>query len=274
VNELKQVQSLLYRLITAPSGAADGLASEQNPPQGGLEAVVGGDDRVSAIDRVEIYANMYFYRLLEVLKEDYPATSAVLGEINFHNLVTGYLIDYPPTEPSVFWAGRYLPDYLRDHPLAAEFPFAPDLAMVERKIIEIFCAADATLLDVDTMRAIPAERWPSLRMKLAPAAALLDERWKVGDILRAVEAGRGWERPVHGALKMLIWRSKSRVHHRELEKTEAAALQRLQRGATFGRVCGTIASSVTADRAAAEINRLLERWLSDQVLVLVPRRSD
>src|SRR4029077_16644916 len=61
---LKQLQSILYRLITAASGVAEGLAAERNMPAGGLDALVLGDDRLTAEARVDIYANMYFYRLL------------------------------------------------------------------------------------------------------------------------------------------------------------------------------------------------------------------
>ena len=79
-----------------------------------------GDDRLSAEARVDIYANMYFYRILDALKEDFPATLAVLGDDNFHNLITGYLIEYPPTEPSISYCGNHLADYLRDHPMRDE----------------------------------------------------------------------------------------------------------------------------------------------------------
>ena len=90
---------------------------------GGLGAIVLGDERLSAEARVEIYANMYFYRILDALKEDFPATLAVLGADNFHNLVTGYLLEYPPTEPSISYCGRHLADYLRDHPMRERAPF-------------------------------------------------------------------------------------------------------------------------------------------------------
>ena len=87
-----------------------------------------GDERLSAEARVDIYANMYFYRLLDALKEDFPATLAVLGDDNFHNLVTGYLLEYPPTEPSIYYCGQHLADYLRDHPMREGAPFIADLA--------------------------------------------------------------------------------------------------------------------------------------------------
>src|SRR5438046_1982297 len=103
--QLKNLEQLIYRLITAASGVAEGIAVERHLPAGGLANVIVGDDRLSAEQHLDIYADMYFYRLLEVLKEDYPATAAVLDEANFHNVITGYLLEYPPTEPSALWAG-------------------------------------------------------------------------------------------------------------------------------------------------------------------------
>src|SRR5260221_14731664 len=112
---LKDLQSLLYRLITAVSGVADGVAAERELGATGLDAIVLGDDRLSAEARVDIYANMYFYRILDALKEDFPATLAVLGHENFHNMITGYLLEYAPSEPSISECGRHLARFLRDH---------------------------------------------------------------------------------------------------------------------------------------------------------------
>ncbi|MGA6974800.1 MAG: DNA-binding domain-containing protein, partial [Candidatus Binatus sp.] len=151
MEELKSLQSLLYRLITAPSGVAEGLAAERELSARSLDAIVLGDERLSAADRVDIYANMYFYRLLDALKEDFPAALAVLGADNFHNLVTGYLLEYPPTEPSLYYCGRYLADYLRDHPLSESAPFIADLARLERATVEVFHGADAPVLESDAL---------------------------------------------------------------------------------------------------------------------------
>ena len=150
---LKELESLLYRLITALSGVAEGLAAERDLGAGGLDAIVLGDDRLSAEARVDIYANMYFYRILDALKEDFPATLAVLGDDNFHNLVTGYLLEYPPTEPSISDCGRYLADYLRDHPMREAAPFVADLAKLERAVVEVFSGPDNAALEPDVLRA-------------------------------------------------------------------------------------------------------------------------
>jgi hypothetical protein len=70
-----------------------------------FEALVDGDERLSAAERIDIYANAYFFRLLECLGGDFPATLAVLGADSFAALVKEYLLEHPPTEPSILYAG-------------------------------------------------------------------------------------------------------------------------------------------------------------------------
>ena len=267
---LKQLESLLYRLITAPSGVAEGLAAERNLPPRGLDAIVCRDERLSAADRVDIYANMYFYRLLDVLKEDFPATLKVLGDTRFHNLVTGYLVEYPPTEPSVFYCGRYLADFLRDHPMRERAPFVADLAMLERALVESFHAEDAVALDAAAMRAIAPAKWPSLKLAIHPAVRILPLQWRVAATLRAVQDGRDVVPAEPTAHDVIVWRRDARVFFREIEPGEARALRAASRGATFGAMCDLVAAGLqhsSQQAAVAELNRLLARWLEDGILI-------
>jgi len=190
---LKKLESLLYRLITAPSGVAEGLAAERELGADGLDAIVRGDDRLSAQERVDIYANMYFYRILDALKEDFPATVAVLGGDSFHNVVTGYILEYPPTEPSLLYCGRYLAAYLRDHPLRDGASFVADLARLERAIFEVFHGPDAAALGPDSLRAIAPTDWPAIKLAVHPSAQILALDWRVSELPRAVEENRAWK---------------------------------------------------------------------------------
>jgi hypothetical protein len=92
---LNELQNFLYRRITNPDATNESLGDERGPAPRVLEALVHGDQRLSAAERVEIYANAYFYRLLKCLGEDFPATLAVLGEDNFAALVKEYLREHP-----------------------------------------------------------------------------------------------------------------------------------------------------------------------------------
>ena len=265
-SDLSWVESLLYRLITAPSGVAEGLANEKSLTPGGLVRVVLGDDRLSAEARVDIYANMYFYRILEVLQEDFPATFAMIGAPRFHNLVTGYLIEYPPTHFSISYAGEHLADFIRDHPLREQFPFLADLARLERALIEVFQAADAVPLDAEQMRAIPPQQWPSLQLTMHPAHQILALEWNLASILKSVEQGEAPSPPMHVANRMLVWRHRNTVHYRAIDESEHAQLAALSEGITFAGICDVIADGAEGDPAVA-INRRLERWLSDGLLL-------
>jgi len=260
--QLKDLQNLLYRLITAPSGVAEGLAAEHALPEGGLGTLVDGDERLSAEARLEVYADMYFYRLLEVLKEDYPATSAVLGEANFHNLLTAYLIDYRPCEPSVQGAGKFLPDFLRRHPLGQELPFVADLAMLERAIAEVFCARDATLLETSEMNTLQPKLWGGVKMCRIPASAVLRAQWRTAEVLRAVEEKRDWKPPRRERNWILVWRRNSRVSYREIGSSEAAALAMLARTTEFAKVCEVLAKGLPPDQAPQAIRDTFARWVA------------
>lgn len=274
---LKDTQKLLYRLIAAPNGVAEGLAHERALPRGGLDAIIGGDARMAAVERLDIYANMYFYRLLEILTNDFPGVTAAVGADNFHNIVTGYLIERPPTEPSVFWAGRHLADFLRTHPILREFPYLADLAALERAIVEVFCARDMAALDAAAMRAIPPARWPSVRMRAVAAFQVIESDWRVAPILRAVEGGRKFKALRQDASRILVWRPRTKVFYREIDPVEAGAIAKLRRGATFGALCAaisrTLGDSASGRDPVVAINSILARWLRDGIVTVPAARK-
>jgi hypothetical protein len=156
---LTELQTSLYRLVTNSRGVKP-IGNGCELGSGGAEVLVRGDSRLCAIDRVNIYANAYFYRLLDCLHEEFPATIAVVGPDNFVALVQDYLLACPPSEPSIFYAGRYLYGFLRNHPLTERWPFVTELARLERTILDVFHAADATTLSDEAMRAIPSQQCP------------------------------------------------------------------------------------------------------------------
>ncbi len=266
-SDLNWTERLLYRLITAPSGVTEGLAQEKSLADGGLAQVIAGDDRLSAEERVDIYANMYFYRILDVLKEDFPATLAALGDDRFHNLVTGYLIEYPPEHFSIAYAGKHFADFIASHPMREEFPFLADLARMERALIDVFHADDSAPLDAEAMRAIAPTEWPALKLIRHPATLVLQLQWNVAAILGAIERGEEPSPPPSGAMSMLIWRSSNRVYYREIVAAERDELEAIALGCTFAEICEMIASAVEEENPAVAINQRLDGWLRDGILV-------
>ena len=274
-SSLADLQSLLYRLITSPAGAEEAAAHEPMLQGCGLEGVIAGDEGLSAGERVRIYANAYFYRLHDILKEEFHCTYTVLGDVNFHNLITAYLVEYPPTEPSVLYAGAQLPRYLQSINSFAgipisQWPFLADLARLERVCLEVVHGVDAATLDESWLRQLTPELWPSLRIRLQPAAQILDVEWSVDRLMATIKDGRQWETPVRTSAAILVWRGKSQVRYRCLEPGERAALRVAASGSDFAAMCTALNNDLESLAAITElpgiINRMLSGWVRDGIL--------
>jgi Putative DNA-binding domain len=263
--DLQQLQALLYRLIVAPNGVEDALAREAGAID--LRQIIVGDERITAAGHAGIYADAYFYRLLDALKEDFPATLAVAGADEFHNLITGYLLAHPPTQPSLLYAGRYLADYLGKSSMLARWPFIADLAQLERALIESFHAADAPALDREAVQSIPPDDWPAIALRLHPATRLLRLQWRVQEILCAVEQNFEPPKATAAPVMMMVWRKQAQVSYRPVEPPEAIALELIERGCDFASLCEVVGSAAKDSDIPRLINLMLTRWLDDGVLL-------
>jgi hypothetical protein len=264
---LNELQNLLYQRISNLDTIKESLGDERLPAPGVFEALVHGNERLSAAERVDIYANAYFYRLLDCLGEDFPATLAVMGRENFAVLVKEYLLEHPPTEPSILYAGLYLADFLNDHPFAERWPFIADLARLERAVLDVFHAADATALSLESLHAVPSEKWPALKLRTHPAVEIVHSEWRIADVLHTIDQGREWTDPEHEEASVLVWRQNALVNYRYLEHAERDALVIVAKGASFAAVCEAVAAGAEELNRVALIGQLMARWLADGIIM-------
>ena len=267
---LAEAQRLLWRLISAPEGVRATLDTPGDTGarlRAAVEATIAGDARLSAVERLDIYAGMYFYRLCDCLADDFRAVRAVIGPARFHNLVTDYLLVHPSTHPSLRHAGRHLPQFLDTHPLADAWPFLADLARLEWAILDAFDAADAVALGEQDFEALPATAWAELRFRLVPSVRLLDLHCAVHEVWSRVDRGETPERPAATSTTLLVWRSDFRVFHRPLEPIEHAALRGVRDGETFGAICAGAAAHGDLQAVASTLLELIGRWLADGLLL-------
>jgi hypothetical protein len=267
---LGRAQRLIWGLVTAPEGVEAGLAEIGDAAGERLRAVVRGDSRLDARARLGVYANAYFFRIHDALRQDFGALHCVLGEAAFHNLVTAYLIAHPSTHPSLREVGRRLPGFLAGHPGAAFFrercPWAPDLAALEWALQEAFDAPDVPVVSRDRLAAAPPEAWGDLRFSLAPSLQMLTLAWPVQTVREAYDAGRDLPDASPGRTHLRVWRKEERVFYHPMTPLEAEALALLGAGETFGRLCGHVAAEAGEGEAPARALGLLERWLADHLL--------
>lgn len=210
---------------------------------------------------------MYFFRILDSLKEDFPALLTLIGKDRFHNLITDYLLKHFPTHWSLRYAGRHLPSFLKTGFPLHPWPYAADLARLEWELLEAFDAEDAVSLNEGHLKSLRPEDWGDLRLKTIPALSLVSFRWPVDEILKAALAGRPLRRIGRKALTLMVWRRDLKVYYRPVDAMEESLLSRVKGGTTFAEICGVL---LTHHRTPAlKAANYLRKWLQEGLLDLV-----
>jgi hypothetical protein len=269
---LSELQARFFELITGAEGVTAELAA-RGVPAAEAEAVAGAlavaDARASAVERLDVYANMYFFRILDALRADYPKVLAVVGDEAFHDLATGYLLAHPSRHPSLRFVGAALPGFVAEHRLSRERPWLAELAALEWARVDVFDRRDAAPMTREALAAVAPEDFASIALRCVPACALVPAAWAVEQPWRAVEDGAAPEAPAPAAEghAILVWRRGVTVLHRAVDGDEARALELVARGTTFGALCAALAETLGSDEAAAgRAVQLLVAWLADELL--------
>jgi len=198
---LRELQARFLRSIATTPERSDGHGFDP-----ALLELVEGRGRLGSTDRLGVYTEMYWARLLDVLRDDFPRVAAVLGGDRFTALAGAYLERHPSTDPSVRWVGAYFAAFLAERGRVDEQPFLTDLARLEWTRLAVFDAADAVPLRLEALRAIPPSKWPRLTFHPVPALRVLRCEWPVHELWAADDpkAAATTVRPAATVLR--VWR--------------------------------------------------------------------
>jgi len=239
-----------------------------------LRELVEARGPLGSAQRLGVYAEMYWARLVDVLRNDFPRVSAILGDDRFTTLASAYLERNPSTNPSVRWVGTGFADFLAERGPLADLPFLADLARFEWTRLAVFDAADAVPLRLEALRAIPPSKWPRLTFRPVPALRVLRCAWPVHELWASDDpkAAATMVRPVATVLR--VWREAFTVYQTHVDTVEQVALRQLLAGAPFGVMCDRLEALLPPPAVAREAGALILRWVEDQILAspLAPSR--
>ena len=265
--DLERQQRLFWELIAAPEGVAAGWAALGDAERELAHALVCERAGMSATERLDVYANMYFFRILDVLKEDFPALLALLGADAFHNLITDYLLAHPSRHWSLRWVGERLPEFLSRHELGRDAPHLADVATLEWALHDAFDAADAHPLTAQDLASVAPEAWPALQLALDPSVRLLRFETAAPRIWQEAKAGNALGDIGCGPVYARVWRREMRVFHKTIPAFEHGALAAVAAGLPFAEICGRLAGDATEPTdIAGELVGLIRTWLGDGLL--------
>ena len=219
---------------------------------------------LAAEERLQIYAGMYLWRIVDALRENFPRVAAIVGHDAWAALMRAYLTGHPSEHPSIRHVGRALPAFIAAEPPPGAPPYLADLARLEWTRLDVFDAADAPALTLADLRRTAPEDWPTLRFAPVPAFARLTLTFPVQRVWAAAEQGDAAPlEPSRTALR--VWRRDFLVYHAPMDDHEERALACMLAGEPFAAVC-EVFSDLDAESAARAAGTLLASWIEDGIL--------
>ncbi|MHB8416979.1 MAG: HvfC/BufC family peptide modification chaperone [Myxococcales bacterium] len=213
-----------------------------------------------ADQRLGIYVSMYFARIAEALREDFPKLREVLGDEAFDELCRRYLRAHPSRHPSLRHVGDRLPAFLRHDRRLRSLPWLPDLARLERAILDAFDGPDATPIEVQSLSRLGPASWGSLRFSLHPTLRRLRFSHRVDELWEQLDSGRATRPPSAKTTLLRVWRRGHTVLRAPLDHREEAALRGIAEGLDFASICLRYGSAEAAASALAT-------WVDEGLIV-------
>jgi hypothetical protein len=228
-----------------------------------------GTERVPIATRLAIYGNAYRARLAETLEAHYPALLALLGSSAFNNLCSAYIDAHDSEFPSIRYYGGDLAALLESDADYAAMPHLAELARFEWAMTEVFDAADAVPLAVRSLAEVAPEDWARLAFAVHPALRRLDLYWNAPPLWKAL-TGEGACPEIACAaapVAWLLWRAELQIYFRPLASAEAAALDAVRAGSSFGEVCVRLCAPYGEAAAPAHAAGYLREWVESGMIV-------
>ncbi|HET8891522.1 MAG TPA: DNA-binding domain-containing protein [Candidatus Angelobacter sp.] len=185
--DLEQLQRAVFDVVRQPltedermrEQTLDGRSTKEI-----AEQIVKPNDRLTSVERLEIYNRVYWFRLLSSLADDFPGLRAVIGQEAFDKVLLGYLTEMPSVSYTLRDLGSRLETWLRAHPefIAGNERMALDMVRLEWADIEAFDAAEFPVLT----QAELANLGEDPVFHLQPYLQLLDLAYPVDELLLKV----------------------------------------------------------------------------------------
>ena len=244
------------------------------------ERLVKPNDRLTAFERLQIYNQQYWWRLLGAFGEDFRGLRAVLGERKFDKLAVAYLEAHGSRSWTLRNLGSHLVSFLEAHPefVRPRVELALDVARVEWARALAFDDPEKPVFTAKQIARTPADR---LHLGLQPHLNLLELHHPVDELMRnlkrteiaavsnAVSATHTRRRKVvtvrrsRTPIYLAVHRVNFSVYYKRLDPEAYQLLIALRSGATLDEACATAfaGSKELPAQSAARIQEWFARWM-------------
>jgi hypothetical protein len=289
---LASLQHWMQAVIMHPEGVEAGAESAEarrylEAADNGCEAVIVPSRSLTSAERLSIYHNAYFARLLECVRSIYPMLSKTVGEEAFDALAMGYLESHPSRSYTLDRLGDHFALYLSKtrpdldeagQPTEQWPDFLMDLARLEWAIGEVFdgqgTEGQATLSS-ELLLGIDARRWATARLVPAPCVRTLEFQFPVNDYFTALRGLAADAEVPDLPPARPTWLALSRrdfvVRRHPLDHAQYQLLTALLAGQPIGAAIERLAdnSTIEFEQLASQLRDWFRTWTSAGFFVTV-----
>ena len=281
--ELARMQRWFQAVVSHPDGVEVGATSQEAEAEFGsgahpLESILTGSSKLDPANRIAVYANAYFARLVDCLGEVFPILKRTLGEEAFEGFAAEYLRENPSRSYTLHRLGLRFPEFLavtrppREDASQPDWAdFLVDLARFELELYEVFDGPgieDGPRLDVARLEALDGPAAEIARLTPAPCLRLVATAFPVSEfytLARAAAPDAELEFPDPQPSWVALTRRDYVVRRLPLAAGEYALLKQLKEGAAFGPALE--AAAVRDDLDEATVGAWFARWAREDLFV-------
>lgn len=213
--------------------------------------------------RVDIYSQMYFARLLECMHVDYPALAKIAGEKTFEKLVRAYLLAHPSRHYSLNMLGARLPEFLSGPVRVPRRALLHDVAKLEQLMTVVFDAEPSNVLRPSDLAGMAPEAWENARPRLVHALRLAAFDHRANAIVTAARQEQTLPDLGRARTWVAVYRKDFVVWRMELSQPMHAVLHALSERATLREALEAGAKLFRG--GADELQKNVFGWFSEWV---------
>lgn len=267
--DLDRIERWMQAVFTHPDGAEAGLQSaeaQQCLPADmqTLDGQVLPSKNLTVTERLSIYANMYYWRLIDILADEFPTVHHLLGAEHFTDVVKDYLERHPSKSYTLNQLGSRFPGYLESEARELQDQnFVAAVARVERAMEDVFDEHYIEPITLDDLSALTAGGLADINLQINPALRLFELDYPVNEYITAVRDDRHMDIPSPDKTFVAVYRSNYRPLRIDLEPQRYALLSYLQQGKSLGEALELCMSVFDGDGLASSLENWFMDWAAD-----------
>lgn len=269
---LRSTQEWFASIITSPLGDKDTI--QERSPRGRLIAeeaslyITPGPTLPPHL-RIQIYNQQYWWRLLNILQENFPLAARILGRPAFNQKIAiPFLLKHPPSHWSLNTLGTFLPQWISDHYQEPDRSLLANASQLDWAFMANMISQEQPPLNLTEIIEDTPEKLLSTTFYLQPYITLFNwnyDLFSFRENLLDHEPEYWINHPIPELTKerpysfILFRLPNSNLAWREISKGEYTLLKKFQTGSTMGDACESIEAE--NDSLQEEIAENLQQWL-------------